>query len=218
MSRQTKDHGAEDDGAKEDGAKDDEDDLRALTRAAEGDADAFAPIVERHGARLHRLCRRLLGDPEEAAEAVQETFLKAFRKAADFQPRAKVSTWLWRIATNHCLNRLRRRRVVRFLTFGELATPAEAGDDAPPEPDPADAAADPARRLEAKERWKRIATAIDRLSPGQRAVLVLVRFEGRSYRRTAEILGVTVGAVESRLFRAMRRLEKALDDDDRRNE
>jgi RNA polymerase sigma-70 factor (ECF subfamily) len=172
---------------------------------AAGDVEAFAPLVESHQQRLLRLCERLLGDPEEARDAVQEVFLKAYRKAGDFRPQGQVYTWLYRIAVNHCLNRLRRRRLVRFT---RLAGPTESKPDLDtPELDPPDAAPSPEEALAARRRWAATRRAIERLPANQRAVLVLVRFEGLSYREAAEALGITEGAVESRLFRAMRRLE-----------
>ncbi|HEV7515973.1 MAG TPA: RNA polymerase sigma factor [Thermoanaerobaculia bacterium] len=175
-----------------------------LARVAAGDVEAFTRLVEAHQQRLLRLCERLLGDFEEARDAVQEVFLKAFRKAGDFRPQGQVYTWLYRIAVNHCLNRLRRRRLVRFTRLG---APAEPDEIAPPELDPADGAPSPEEALAARRRWAATRRAIERLPANQRAVLVLVRFEGLSYREAAEALGVTEGAIESRLFRAMRRLE-----------
>ena len=171
----------------------------ALARVAAGDLGAFTALVETHEERLLRLCERLLGDAEEARDAAQEVFLKAFRKAGEVRPIGQVYTWLYRIAVNHCLNRLRRRKLVRFLRF----------ENTPEEPafDPPDAGPDPASALEARRRWRATRNAIAKLPDNQRAVLILVRFEGLSYRQVAEVLGITEGAVESRLFRAMRRLE-----------
>jgi len=174
-----------------------------LARVAAGDTAAFSPLVESHQERLLHLCERLLGDAEEARDAAQEVFLKAYRKAGDVRPQGQVYTWLYRIAVNHCLNKLRRRRLVRFLRWEE-----PEGREAPAF-DPSDAAADPAAALESRRRWRATRRAIARLPENQRSVLVLVRFEGLSYKQVAEVLGVTEGAVESRLFRAMRRLEAA---------
>jgi RNA polymerase sigma-70 factor, ECF subfamily len=176
----------------------------ALARVAAGETDAFAGLVTKHQERLLRLCERLLGDAEEARDATQEVFLKAFRKAGDFRPQGQVYTWLYRIAVNHCLNRLRRRRLVRFLRWDDPTEEADA-----PAFDPPDPAADPAAALETRRRWRATRRAIEKLPAGQRAVLVLARFEGLSYRQIAEVLGITEGAVESRLFRAMRRVEAA---------
>jgi RNA polymerase sigma factor (sigma-70 family) len=175
----------------------------ALTRAAAGDEGAFAWLVDRHQERLLRLCERLLGDAEEARDAAQEVFLKAYRKAGEVRPQGQVYTWLYRIAVNHCLNKLRRRKLVRFLRWER---PEER--DAPAF-DPPDGGADPAAALEARRRWQATRRALARLPENQRSVVVLVRFEGLSYKQTAEVLGITEGAVESRLVRAMRRLEAA---------
>jgi len=177
----------------------------ALARVAAGDPEAFSSLVERHQQRLFRLCERFLGDAEEARDAVQDVFLKAFRKAGAFRPRGQIYTWLYRIAVNHCLNKLRRRRLVGFARLSA----AETAEGDPPPFDPPDPAPDPAAALASRRRWEATRMALARLPPNQRAVVVLVRFEGLSYREAAAALGVTEGAVESRLVRAMRRLEAA---------
>jgi RNA polymerase sigma-70 factor (ECF subfamily) len=182
-------------------------DWELLRRVAAGDVEAFGPLVERHQERLLRLCERLLGDAEEARDAAQEAFLKAFRNAGGFRPRGQVYTWLYRIAVNHCFNRLRRRKLVRFLSLsGSGPSEEESGTYAfdPPSTGPS-----AATELEARRRWQATRLAIDALPAGQRAVLVLAKFEGLSYRDIAQALEITEGAVESRLVRAMRRLEAA---------
>ena len=178
-------------------------DWEELRRAAAGDRDAFTGIVERHQNRLLRLCERFLTDQEEAQDAVQEVFFKAYRKASSYRPRGQLYTWLYRIAVNHCLNLLRRRKIVRFLRLS--ADPDLAAFD------PADDAPSADRRLEASRRWRQTREWLDELPLSQRSVLILARFEGLSYKQIAEQLGVTVGAVESRLFRAMRTLEQKRD-------
>jgi len=174
-----------------------------MTLAGKGDEDAFRSIVERHQDRLVRLCQRLLHDREEALDAAQEVFIKAYRKAGKLEPRGELFTWLYRVATNHCLNRLRRRRIARFLPIGETH-----GDEAAPL-EPADRAPTPDQEVAARERWQATRKAISRLPESQRAVLILAKFEGFSYRQIAETLQITEGAVESRLFRAMRNLSTA---------
>ncbi|MEM8963028.1 MAG: RNA polymerase sigma factor [Acidobacteriota bacterium] len=180
-------------------------DLLVLERVADGDVEAFAELVDRHRDRLVRLCHRMLGDREEARDAAQDVLVKVFRHAGRFRPRGKVSTWLHSIAVNHCLNRLRRRKIVRFFGFEDFG---DGGDEeSGPVFDPADDAPDPGRRAESRDRWRRTRRHIDALPVNQRAVVVLAKLEGLSYKEVAQTLGVTVGAVESRLFRAMRRLE-----------
>lgn len=182
-------------------------DADLLAATAAGDAAAFEALVRRHQERVIGVCQRLLGGPEDARDTAQDVFLKVYRKAGSFRPRARVSTWIYRIAVNLCLNRLRRRKLVRFLPLGGGGGTRD-GDDAP-EREPLDPAPGPEAALEARRRWAATRRAIDALPESQRAVLVLARFEGLSYREIAEVLGLTVGAVESRLFRAMRNLERA---------
>jgi len=81
-----------------------------LARVATGDGNAFVHLVESHQDRLLRLCERLLGDAEEARDAVQDIFLKVYRKAGEVRPQGQVYTWLYRVASNHCLDYLRKNR------------------------------------------------------------------------------------------------------------
>lgn len=180
-------------------------DLRILERVVAGDVESFGVLVERHQERLWRLCERMLGNPDDAKEATQEVFLKAFRSSSSFKPSAKVYTWLYRIAVNHCLNRLRRRKIARFFSFGEMS--ADDGESEIGEWDPRDEGPDAERRLIDHRRWSRVRLAIDRLPVGQRSVLVLAKLEGLSYREISEVMEITESAVESRLVRAMRRLQ-----------
>lgn len=177
-------------------------DREVLERVAAGDREAFTELVERHQERVLRLAERFLGDPEEARDAAQEVFFKVYRKAGSFSPQAKVSTWIHRITVNHCLNRLRRRKIVRFLPF------AQGDDPEDPVAEPADEAPGPEEVLASRRRWRATREAIDSLPLSQRSVLVLAKLEGLSYKEIAETLGISLGAVESRLFRAMRTLEQ----------
>ncbi|MEM9292543.1 MAG: sigma-70 family RNA polymerase sigma factor [Acidobacteriota bacterium] len=184
-------------------------DVDLLRRTAAGDDDAFAELVNRHQERLLRLCQRLLGRRDEALDAVQDVFLKVYRKAGAYQHRGKVYTWMYRIATNHCFNQLRRRKIVRFVGLERGYADEDADTYLLDPPDPA---AGPERALEARRHWQATRRLIDQLPENQRAVLVLAKFEGLSYREIAEVLDITVGAVESRLFRAMRRISRAQQD------
>ncbi len=187
-------------------------DRALLARTAQGDDGAFGEFVERHQRRLLRLCERMLGDAEEARDAAQEIFLKVYRKAGSFQPKGKVFTWLYRIATNHCLNKLRRRKIVRFIGLETTrAGNSHGNEDDTYTLDPADAGPDPEAALESRRRWQRVRRALAKLPESQRTVVVLIRFEGLSYRQAAEVLGTTEGAVDSRLVRAMRSLQAELE-------
>lgn len=181
-----------------------ESDWELLRRVADGEADAFTPVVERHQDRLVALCERLLMDREAARDVAQEVFLEAFERAAHLEPRGQLYTWLYRVAVNRCLNRLRRRKIVRFLPF---ATRQDERDEGVAEP--VDGAPDPWEEMEARERWRTTQRAIAALPASQRVVLILARFEGLPQRQIAALLGISEGAVESRLFRAMQRLVAA---------
>lgn len=179
-----------------------------LARAAGGDGDAFTDLVERHQERLIGLCSRWIGDREEARDAAQEVFLKVFRHADRVDPRGRFFTWLYRIAINHCLNQVRRRRIVRFFSLQGLGAGRNDGEGRVGIAafDPADAGPDAETALLARDSWRRTRECLERLPENQRVVVVLAKFEGLSGREIAEALGITEGAVESRLVRAMRRL------------
>lgn len=182
-------------------------DWLTLQRVAAGDVESFGALATRHERGLHHLCCRLLGDSESAKDATQDILIKVFRNAASFKPQSKVSTWIYRIAVNHCLNRLRRQRLLRFFSFGELGGHAEGDEEQ--ELDPVDSAPDAEARLQSRERWRQTRAALDRLPENQRTVLILAKFQGLSQREIAEVLTITEGAVESRLVRALRTLTAA---------
>lgn len=185
-----------------------DEDWEALARVAAGEGDAFGPLVERHQDRLVALCQRFLGDREAALDAAQEVFLKVYRHAGRARPKGKFFTWVYRIGVNHCLNRLRRRRIARFFSL----TGPGPEEDAPVF-DPPSEAADPESELETRERWRRTRRALDQLPESQRTVVLLAKFEGLSQKEVAATLGLTEGAVESRLVRALRRLRAAQEAD-----
>jgi len=182
-------------------------DWNDLSKTAAGDEAAFGRIMARHQKRLFSLCYRLLQDAGDAEDAAQEVFLKLFGKAGSFEPRGQLFTLLYRMATNHCLNRLRRNKIAQFLPL-QVSRGTDQGDVL--EVEPPDLAPAPDERADKKQQWQAARAALKRLPSNQLAVVVLVRYEGLAYKEAAEVLGVSVGAVESRLFRAMRRLEKEL--------
>jgi RNA polymerase sigma-70 factor (ECF subfamily) len=154
-----------------------------------GDPDAFDEIVRRHTDRLWAFAVRTLGDSHEAADALQEALLSAFRAADRWRGEASVSTWLHRIVYHACLDRVRHRRNHR-------ADPLDAEADVPV---PRDAVAD---RLTALT----VDAALRRLPEAQRAAVVLVDMEGLSIAEAAAVLGVREGTVKSRAARGRYRL------------
>ena len=161
-----------------------------VDRAVAGDEAAFTALVERHRGELHRHCRRLLISSERAEDALQETLLRAWRARSTFAGRATFRTWLYRIATNSCLDEMgrdRRRPLGLDTVEGEPASP-DPGPDA---------------LLETSEAVERAcATMIELLPPKQRAVLVLCDVLRCSAGEAAQLLGATVAAVNSARQRA----------------
>jgi len=175
----------------------DTDDALLAVRAAEGDEDAFAVLVQRHALSLTQLATRLLGTRTEAEDAVQDAFLSAWRRLPEFQGRSSFGTWMYRIVTNRCLNVLRARRPT---------APLEAVGDVPA----AEHSTSPARITEARDAVRELREALDLLSVEQRACWVLRELDGRSYEFVADAVGISQEAVRARVFRARRCLTQAL--------
>lgn len=180
------------------------DDQEILARLRAGDPSACEACVRAHSDGLYRLARRMLGDDREAEDVVQETFLNAWKSLKVFDGRARLGTWLFRIAYNAALMRLRQHgRVVSLDT--------DDGNDSMPIPEKVVAWADsPEELVERKETAEILDRAIDALSPLLRAAFVLRDIEGRSTEETAQILGVSEQVVKVRLHRARLALRERL--------
>lgn len=171
-------------------------DHELLRRHAAGDPDAFSEIVRRHRDRLWAVALRTLGDREEAADALQDAFVSAYRAAHTFRGQAAVTTWLHRITVNACLDRIRRansRRVAPMPETERLETLLE----------PHESAAEPAERQDVR---RQLHSALNELPPEQRAALVLVDMQGYPVAEAAEILETPVGTIKSRCARGRARL------------
>lgn len=170
-------------------------DLDQITRAAAGDAAAIRALVHRYSPGVLTLARRMLGDDAEAEDVTQETFLRAWKALPGWEPRAKFSTWLHRVALNLCYDRLRKRRE---------SLPGDAL------PDLADTAPGPHQSLDQTQRIQSIEAAIARLPERQSAALTLCALQGHSQAEAAEIMNTSVEALESLLARARRTLKAQL--------
>ncbi|MBO0786534.1 MAG: RNA polymerase sigma factor SigM [Actinobacteria bacterium] len=174
-------------------------DAELLRSHAAGDAEAFGALFLRHRDRLWAVAVRTLGDPEEAADALQDAMISAFRRASTFRGDSAVTTWLHRIVVNACLDRL-RRKAARPVSGGlaDEALDAMARDPRPAVPSTdADVALD-------------VTAALRALPPDQRAALVLVDMLGYPVADAAEVLAVSVGTVKSRCARGRARLAPRL--------
>lgn len=178
----------------------DRDDAALLRAHVDGDPDAFAELARRHRDRLWAVALRTTGDPEEAADAVQEALLSAFRRAGSFRGDAQVTTWLHRIVVNACLDSMRRRK-------------SKPTDPLPAEQDRDIGLADrgsAADTQDASDRRTDILAALRQLSEEQRAALVLVDMEGYTVEEAADLLNCAPGTVKSRCSRGRARLAPLL--------
>ncbi|MFF4650229.1 RNA polymerase sigma factor SigM [Streptomyces sp. NPDC001380] len=172
-------------------------DAELLARHVAGDPHAFGELVQRHRDRLWAVALRTLGDREEAADAVQDALISAFRAAHSFQGRSAVTTWLHRIVVNACLDRVRRSAARRTTPLDDDHRRIDAllGAD--------EAADAPVVRGELR---RELASALAELPAEQRSALVLVDMQGYPVAEAAEMLGVPVGTVKSRCARGRARL------------
>jgi RNA polymerase sigma-70 factor, ECF subfamily len=170
-------------------------DAELVRRAAAGDPDAFGRLFLRHRDRLWAVAIRTLADPEEAADALQDAMISAFRRAGSFRGDSAVTTWLHRIVVNACLDRLRRRaaRPTSGGTDERTLDNLAAGQAAPDPSSSSDTSLD-------------VQSALRTLPPDQQAALVLVDMLGYSVADASEILGISQGTIKSRCARGRARL------------
>ncbi|MFB6889125.1 RNA polymerase sigma factor SigM [Kitasatospora sp. NPDC056327] len=181
----------------DDGPEHGDDDAALLARHVAGDREAFGRLVNRHRDRLWAVALRTLGDREEAADALQDALVSAFRSAHTFQGRSAVTTWLHRIVVNACLDRARRSATRRTKPL----------DDDPQRLDALVGSAEPADSPVVRaEVHRELTAALAELPAEQRAALVLVDMQGYPVAEAAELLGIPVGTVKSRCARGRARL------------
>jgi RNA polymerase sigma-70 factor (ECF subfamily) len=169
------------------------DDRSLLERIRRGDASGAEELFERYAPALLRFANRMLSDRETAEEVTQEVFVKVISRAHQYDGRAGVSSWLFAIAANACRDRRRRDRRA-------IVVPLEAAGDLPSRGEGAEA------RLDGRQRRLAVRRALEGLSEEQREALVLARYHGLPYSEIARVLGISVGAVKTRIFRAVETL------------
>jgi RNA polymerase sigma-70 factor (ECF subfamily) len=171
-----------------------------------GDRAEFARFVEAYSGVIYRLAIKMLGNPQDAEDVLQETFIKAFRHISGFDGRSKLSTWLYRIATNEALMLLRRRKH-HFLSIDE---PIESTEEEQEPLQIVDWCCLPEDELMSAEARKYLDQAIEELPTSLRVVFLLREIEGLSTQETAEVLNLSETAVKTRLSRARMRLREQL--------
>jgi RNA polymerase sigma-70 factor (ECF subfamily) len=172
------------------------------SQTGQDDLEAFLALVERHSGVMYRLACRIAGNEQDAKDIVQESIFRAYRQLSGFEQRADIRTWLHRIVVNTALDFLRaagsrpdRKRPERLDAALVIASPSP----------------DPERLAASAETGRRIASALERLSPVERAAFTLRHFEGCSIDEIAQTIGLRANAAKQHIFRAIRKLRVVLE-------
>lgn len=173
-----------------------------------GDSRAFNRLVMEWERAIYNLARRMLGNEAEAEEATQEIFLSAYRHIHQFRLGARFSTWLYRIAVNHCISQLRRRSRRVYVSLDD---PLDTGD---PPPVPLQLQSPPGHETELfrAESQRQVRSALKLLSPDHRAVVELKFYQDLTFEQIAEIVACPVGTVKSRFYAGLNILKDRLGD------
>ena len=174
-------------------------DAELMLRAARGDESAFRQLFDHHYPRAVNIAYRSLGDMDLAEDVAMDAFANIYESRSSYKPRAKFSTYLYRVVINLCLNAAKRRRTVRQEPLNESTVGASADKD-------------PATQAQRAETSRQVQQAILSLPANQRIALVLTQYDQMSYASAAEAMKVSVKALESLLHRAKRNLRIALAD------
>ncbi len=183
------------------------DDADLVSQARLGNTDAFRAIMQRHNRRLYRVARGILGSDVEAEDVVQDGYLQAFTRLDTFRGEARLSTWLTRIVMNEALGRVRRRRRLVDLSALEQAEGGQAQILMFPQPSPTQ---DPEAEAGRAQLRRMVEHAVDELPEAFRSVFMMREVEEMSIEETASFLGIRPETVKTRLHRARRLLQKAL--------
>ena len=171
-------------------------DEQLLAMVGHGAAPALEALLERHGGRILRFCRRMVADAADAEELTQDVFVRVAGAAESWEPRAKFTTWLYRVATNCCLTHLERRKRSKVVSLG-LPEATVDGDEG-------------FRRARGAELAELLERKLRGLPPAQRTAFVLRELEGLSCLEAARVLDIPEGTVKTNVHRARRRLQESM--------
>ena len=171
-----------------------------------GDSTGFEALYRKYRERVFAVLMRTLRDREDALEGTQEVFIKIHRALGSYDPRARFFTWVYRIAVNYGIDRIRRRKVRREQMYDETFTEPRADQ-------PTDRFERAGEALEAEEIRQRVAAAVEDLGEKHRSVFVLFTYENLGYAEIAETLEIPIGTVMSRLYHARRKVRELLPPD-----
>lgn len=184
------------------------DDKILVARLKQGDESAFKIIVEKYQRKVYRMIYAMIQDKEDALEMTQELFFKVYRHIEGFQEQCSFYTWVYRIAMNLCID-YKRRRKLKIQEYDDAVK--QRGDAIGDFPVTSVASREtPTARLMKEELATKIRQAMDKLPPKHRQVIVLREVEGYSYQEIAEILGISIGTVMSRLHHARKKMQRYL--------
>jgi len=176
-----------------------------VARAKAGDDEAFAQLMHDNEKRIYNLTLRMTGNPEDAMDLAQEAFLNAWRGLKFFKGDSAFSTWVYRLASNACIDHLRRQKRRQ-----DISVPMPVNDEDDSTPDIPDERFQPEQELERQELRRAVAAGLEQLSDEHRQVLVMREINGLSYQEIGDILGLEAGTVKSRIARARNSLRKIL--------
>ena len=183
-------------------------DALAVERTLAGDRDAYRVLVERHSSNVFRLAYRMTGNRPDAEEVVQEAFLRAYQKLGKFEARANFGTWVYRIAANYAIDRMRQRKKEEVRKVEPAVH--EEGTESDPVTLVQDAAPTPERLAQSLELRKQMELALAALSHSERTAFVMRHWEGCAIEEIAEVLKSSSGAAKNTVFRAVQKLRLAL--------
>lgn len=205
-----------------DPAADDARELALVQAIRSGDQNAWTELLRRYQDRLYTICYRMVHHRELAADLTQDAMVKIIQHLDTYDGRSKLSTWIIRITMNVCLSRLRAERLRRHASLDERSGSDGSSENSRPKGDaahsrPSGGILEPeeAESVELRDDRARLTRALDRISPEQRAILILRDGRGLDYDQIADVLGVPGGTVKSRLFRARAALRDAMENDPR---
>jgi RNA polymerase sigma-70 factor (ECF subfamily) len=185
-------------------------DAVAVQRTLAGERDAFRVLVERYSRNLYRLAYRMTGNPRDAEDVVQEAFLRAYQKLGQYAGNSNFGTWVYRIAANYAIDRIRQRNVEESRQASR-GRPTEDGLQADPVATAIDPAASPERLAGSAELAAKMREALDALTPAERTAIVMRHWEGCAIEEIAAVLKSNSNATKNTVFRAVSKLRKSLE-------
>jgi len=185
-------------------------DAEAVERTLAGARDTYRVLVERHSRNVFRMAYRMTGNRQDAEEVVQEAFLRGYQKLRQFQGQANFGTWVYRIAANYAIDRLRTKHAEQSRR--QVASgPQEDGLEIDPLMSAKDLAPSPERLAASAQLAEKMKEALDALSPAERTAIVMRHWEGCAIEEIAAVLKSNTNATKNTVFRAVAKLRKALE-------